>query len=105
MKEIKLVLVEWLDILSCDEAWMDLEEVEELEPLPVFTIGKMISDGKDVVIVASSWGKEADESFLGNINCIPRGVIKSIREISTPFAPCFAEVPKKRDDGSYYSDK
>jgi len=76
-----LVIVQWSDITGSDGPWSDLEEALDLRPAEITTIGRMVVDQSEYIVIASSWG---DEGELGNLNCIPRPIIKSIKVIGDP---------------------
>ena len=39
-------LVTWLDIVSYDGAWMDIEEAKEYKPHPIQTVGWIIEEAE-----------------------------------------------------------
>lgn len=75
-----LVLVHWLDILGEDDAWSSSEDVYDLKPAEISTVGRIVFQTDDYIVVVSSWDHSGDH--FGNVNCIPRGVIRTITEIS-----------------------
>ena len=74
----KVVVLEWEDITGNTEPWYTIEDALELEPAHMTTIGWLIADNSDYVIVSSTLGTKKEAS---DINCIPRSAIKSIEEI------------------------
>ena len=98
----QLVLIEWLDITSNEQPWMDEEEVKKLIPLSIVTVGRLIEENDSSITVAASWGEDDGELFWGNVNCIPRGVIKSVRLLPMPEDSVCSPAAGKRDDGSAY---
>jgi len=77
---MKLVLVHWIDIIGDDEnPWSSLEQAKEMKPEPISTIGKVVEDNDQHMVVASSWNEQGN--LLGNLNCIPKGVIQSVVEV------------------------
>jgi len=74
-----LVQVEWLDITASERPWMEQEEAEGLRPASIVTVGKLVADKENYVIVASSWGVEGE---LGNVNCIPKQALTKMERIS-----------------------
>tara|TARA_R100001443_G_scaffold91879_1_gene98619 strand:+ start:785 stop:1039 length:255 start_codon:yes stop_codon:yes gene_type:complete len=75
-----LVLVNWVDILGEDDAWSSSEEVKELRPAEISTVGRLLIQTDDYIVVVSSWDHSGDH--FGNVNCIPRGVIRELKELS-----------------------
>lgn len=76
-----LVMVKWLDIIGEDHnPWSTIEEIKALKPAPITTIGKVVEDNDEFLTVVSSWDESSDT--FGNINCIPKGVIREICKIN-----------------------
>tara|TARA_R110000824_G_scaffold29567_1_gene98306 strand:- start:109 stop:372 length:264 start_codon:yes stop_codon:yes gene_type:complete len=76
-----LVLVKWLDIIGEDQnPWSTVEEAKAMKPAPISTIGEVVEDTAEFLTVASSWDESGE--FLGNLNCIPKGVIREVFEIN-----------------------
>jgi hypothetical protein len=80
LQEWQIVLVEWDDITSHDGAWLDLKEAEEYSPTPMKTMGFLLKDEPDYVIVVSTASEILD--VVGSTNAIPRGCIKKITKLS-----------------------
>jgi len=70
------VLVRWTDIASHDGAWMDLEDAKALKPGQMQTLGWVIKETPDYIVVASTI--DQDEDIVGSVNAIPRTVITEI---------------------------
>ena len=79
MIDYPIVVVEWEDITSNTEPWLCLAEALELKPARMTTIGWLIADNEDSIIVASSLG---DEKEVSDVNCIPKSVIKTKRTVA-----------------------
>ena len=76
-----LVMVRWLDIIGEDQApWSTVDEAKAMKPAPITTIGKVVENTDQYLTVASSWDESGE--FLGNLNCIPKGVIQEVSEIN-----------------------
>lgn len=74
-----LLLVDWIDITGNDEKpWMTLEEAQAFTPAPMTTVGFLIRETPDFLTLCSTLGQEE----AGNLNCIPKGCIKSKKTIS-----------------------
>ncbi len=77
---MKLVLVHWIDIIGDDHnPWSSLEQAKDMKPEPISTIGKVVEDNDEFMVVASSWNDQG--GLLGNLNCIPKGVVQSVVEL------------------------
>jgi len=76
-----LVMVRWVDIIGEDQSpWSTIEEAKAMKPAPITTIGKVVENTDQYLTVASSWDESGE--FLGNLNCIPKGVIQEVSEIN-----------------------
>ena len=74
----KIMIVEWEDITSNTEPWLYISDALELEPAQMTTIGWLIEDRKNSILLISSIG---DNKEVGDINCIPKSVIRDMREL------------------------
>ena len=74
----KIVLVEWEDITSNTDPWLYLSDALDLEPAQMTTVGWLVEDREESIILISSIG---DNKEVGDINCIPKSVIKDMREL------------------------
>ena len=74
-----LVLVHWMDITGMDEPGGELKDAEELTPAYVTPAGWVVVEHEEYIVVASTTGTEGE---LGNLNCIPKGVVKWMKKIS-----------------------
>tara|TARA_Y100001973_G_scaffold28905_1_gene43607 strand:+ start:45 stop:308 length:264 start_codon:yes stop_codon:yes gene_type:complete len=77
------VLITWMDICSCDAAWMSLEDALEYCPTPIQTLGWIIEDNEEYVVVVSSYSTEEDDRVFGSVCAIPRSVIESVVVLDT----------------------
>ena len=77
------VLVTWNDITSCDAAWMSLEEALEYAPSPIQTVGWIIEDNEDYIVLVGSFSTEEDDRVCGSVSAIPRSVVESIVLLDT----------------------
>ena len=77
------VLVTWVDICSCDAAWMSLEDALEYAPSPIKTVGWIIEDNEEYIVMVSSFSVEEDDRVCGSVSAIPRSVIESIVLLDT----------------------
>ena len=72
------VLITWNDITSCDAAWMSLEEAMEYKPSPIQTLGWIIEDNEDYIVVIGSVSTEEDDRVCGSVCAIPQAVVVSV---------------------------
>lgn len=75
--EAKIVL--WTDISGQERPWLSYEEAIGLEPILMKTVGYIIHEDDEKVVVCSTMA--TDEEHYGNVNAIPRGVIIAIGDI------------------------
>ena len=73
------VLVKWIDISSFDGPWMTKAEAKELKPIHMETLGWIIHETEEYIIVVSTLDNENDS--VGNVNCLPRTLITDIKTI------------------------
>ena len=71
-----IVVVVWLDIIGVDQAWGTSDDLKALEPVAITTVGRLVEENEEYIIVASSW--DASGESFGNVNCIPVGVIQKM---------------------------
>ncbi len=75
----KIVIVEWLDACCDDDVWKSLDKVRKQKPVTVRTVGYLVKDEPDFVSVVNSI--VLDDGMCGGDNTIPRGMIKSMKEL------------------------
>lgn len=73
----KIVEVEWFDAQSSMEAWT-IEDLKEIEPLHTFSVGYLIHDLKDRVILGFM---DFGSGLIKHHQCIPKGMIKNMKVI------------------------
>tara|TARA_Y100001937_G_C6889400_1_gene228348 strand:- start:190 stop:459 length:270 start_codon:yes stop_codon:yes gene_type:complete len=87
---LKLVLVHWIDIIGDDHnPWSSLEQAKDMKPEPISTIGKVVEDNDEFMVVASSWNDQG--GLLGNLNCIPKGVVQGVLEVDVDVGETWAD--------------
>ena len=72
------VLITWNDITSCDAAWMSLEEAMEYKPSPIQTLGWIIEDNEEYIVVIGSVSTEENDKVCGSVCAIPQAVVVSV---------------------------
>jgi len=87
------VLVHWLDITSCEHPWMTKEEVADVQPTEMWSVGTVISNSDKALVIAGTYDPQ-NESY-GNVNALPKGIVLSIRPLRIA---CGSEAPV-RDAG------
>lgn len=74
------VVIRWTDIVGVEAPWISREELDELRPAEMVTVGQIVSAEDDFIVVAGTMDASR-ESHFGNVNVIPRGVIQSIEHL------------------------
>tara|TARA_R110001592_G_scaffold5409_5_gene29833 strand:- start:138 stop:413 length:276 start_codon:yes stop_codon:yes gene_type:complete len=67
---MKLVYMKWLDAMSDDNTWQDIEDLKKQELRPVEVVGWILSEDKDKVILISSYDDESKNGGGGVV--VPR---------------------------------
>jgi hypothetical protein len=75
------VIISWLDINSCDNAWNTEEDLKDLVPAMCTTIGYLYEENKDWVKTFATYSFNTDSIDVGDCVVIPRGVILSIKKL------------------------
>ena len=72
----RCALVRWTDINSYDGSWMGLEEAKALKPAPMETLGWIIQETEEYIVIASTL--DGQDDVVGNVNAIPSSVISEV---------------------------
>jgi hypothetical protein len=88
MDEYRLVRVVWKDIQGLEGAWTSLEEIQEMAPVSIETLGWIIKEDEEHLTMVSSLA--FDQTFAGSVTSIPKGCIEDIRLV-TVCQECFGE--------------
>ena len=76
------VIISWLDINSCDNAWNNEDDLKDLVPATCTTIGYLYEENKDWVKTFATYSFNSDSTLdVGDAVVIPRGVILSIKKL------------------------
>ena len=76
----KIVVVVWQDIQTrADWVGGKKEVIEEVKPIECVTVGWVIYDSKEYILLADTVSKDKD---YGGVTVIPKGVVGSIEELS-----------------------
>ena len=73
----KIVEVEWFDAQSSMES-LTIEELKDLKPLTTLSIGYLLIEEKDYIILGYM---DFGNGLIKYHTCIPRGMIKKIKII------------------------
>lgn len=72
------VEIEWIDAYEMESGWHDLEDAEKITPPTVFSMGYMVKDTKEYVIICADKGRKGD-SDCGRVQVIPKPWVKKIK--------------------------
>jgi hypothetical protein len=72
------VEIEWIDAYEMESGWHDLEDAEKITPPTIFSMGYMVKDTKEYVIICADKGRKGD-SDCGRVQVIPKPWIKKIK--------------------------
>ncbi len=79
----KPMLVTWNDITSFDGAWMSIEEALEYEPSPIQTLGWIIEDNDEYIVMIGSISVGEEDKVCGSVCAIPKTVVVSVSPLGT----------------------
>ena len=70
LADMKMVRVDWLDAMSDDNTWQELDELAKQTLKPVTCVGWILTEYKDNIILVSSFDEDAQ---MGGGGCtIPK---------------------------------
>ena len=79
LADIKMVRVDWLDAMSDDNTWQELDELAKQTLKPVTCVGWILTENKDNIILVSSFDEDAQ---MGGGGCtIPKACVKKITHL------------------------
>ena len=85
LSDLKLVKVEWLDAMSDDNTWQELEELTKQVLRPVSCVGLILTETKDNIILISSFD---EDSQCGGGGCtIPKSCVLSCVQLKENLEP------------------
>jgi len=73
----KIVEIEWFDAQSSMESFT-VEELEVLKPLHTFSVGYLLLEKKDYIVIGFM---DFGNGLIKHHQCIPRGMIKNIKVV------------------------
>ena len=71
------VVVEWLDAYEMESGWQTIEEAKKIKPPQVFSMGYVLKETKEFIILCADIGREGD-SDCGRVTVIPKSWIKKV---------------------------
>tara|TARA_R100000963_G_C4640045_1_gene103740 strand:- start:711 stop:1013 length:303 start_codon:yes stop_codon:yes gene_type:complete len=78
-KDLNLVKIHWLDAMSDDNTWQELDELRKQKLRPVTCVGWVLTQNSDVTILISSFDEESQCGGGGTV--IPTNCIKEITRL------------------------
>ena len=79
LADMKMVRVDWLDAMSDDNTWQELDELAKQTLKPVTCVGWILAEYKDNIILVSSFDEDAQ---MGGGGCtIPKACVKKITHL------------------------
>ena len=79
LADMKMVRVDWLDAMSDDNTWQELDELAKQSLKPVTCVGWILTENKDNIILVSSFDEDAQ---MGGGGCtIPKACVKKITHL------------------------
>ena len=76
LADMKMVRVDWLDAMSDDNTWQELDELSKQTLKPVTCVGWILAENGDNIILVSSFDEDAQ---MGGGGCtIPKSCVKKI---------------------------
>ena len=79
LDDMKMVRVDWLDAMSDDNTWQELNELAKQTLKPVTCVGWILAENKDNIILISSFDEDAQ---MGGGGCtITKSCVKKITHL------------------------
>ena len=79
LADMKMVRVDWLDAMSDDNTWQELDELAKQTLKPVTCVGWILTENKDNIILVSSFDEDAQMG--GGGGTIPKACVKKITHL------------------------
>jgi len=85
LADMKMVRVDWLDAMSDDNTWQEISELTKQTLKPVTSVGWILTENKDNIILISSFDEDAQ---MGGGGCtIPKTCVKRIVQLKENLFP------------------
>lgn len=78
--QFRLVEVSWLDI-SSHHGWYEMEELDDLQPIPITSVGYYLGEENGVLRIAMGFGKDSYANRLKEVVVFPKGCVISVRPL------------------------
>ena len=79
LADMKMVRVDWLDAMSDDNTWQELDELAKQSLKPVTCVGWILAEYEENIILVSSFDEDAQ---MGGGGCtIPKTCVKKITHL------------------------
>ena len=79
LADMKMVRVDWLDAMSDDNTWQELDELAKQTLKPVTCVGWILAEYEENIILVSSFDEDAQ---MGGGGCtIPKTSVKKITQL------------------------
>ena len=72
------VEIEWIDAYEMESGWHDLKDAEKITPLTVFSLGYVVKDTKEFIIISADIGRKGDSDCC-RVQVIPKPWVKKIK--------------------------
>jgi hypothetical protein len=79
------VIISWLDINSCDNAWNTEEDLKDLVPAMCTTIGYLYEENDNYIKTFATYSIDpiTNEMDVGDAVVIPKGVIIKLQKLES----------------------
>ena len=67
----ELYEIRWLDAYEMESGWLDLEEALKIKPPEVRSVGYVLKETKDYIILAADIGSNQIDKDVGRVTVIP----------------------------------
>ena len=79
LADMKMLRVDWLDAMSDDNTWQELDELAKQTLKPVTCVGWILAEYEENIILVSSFDEDAQ---MGGGGCtIPKTSVKKITQL------------------------
>ena len=67
----KLYVIRWLDAYEMESGWLDLEDALKIKPPEVRSVGYVLKETKEYIILAADIGSNQIDKDVGRVTVIP----------------------------------
>ena len=67
----ELYVVRWLDAYEMESGWLDIEEALKIKPPEVHSVGYVLKETKEYIILAADIGSNQIDKDVGRVTVIP----------------------------------